>query len=324
MACIRCRDRKISCDGKSPECSTCVSCGLHCEYTAIRKMRGPGKKKGAKNLEDRVSLLKAQLQRTDVPGDRENKSLNDDELFAVPGAIPETEAGIGMSEDSIGLEARLRQIYPVFIHPENDMRSLQDLKRMGQEDQKSPEGFASLVPQDILRYALENTYDEITGFCPIFDLPTLIRLNDEQQAANSSHPAGNPARWAILSAWIAMGMRLRTAPGSENEFNHVTKSYYRNAVLVLPDLILQSANMETIQALLLMAVFADEMEDHRSFVMLVTNASRQIELLAQRLSGMSDRCERESFQRLLSFARLQDTKAAEKYGLTLILNSVFV
>jgi hypothetical protein len=176
----------------------------------------------------------------------------------------------------------------------------------------------------MLQHALENTYNEISGVCPIFDLPTLHRLNAEQQAASSTHPAGNPARWAILSTWIAIGMRFRTALGSEDGFNHVIKSYYRNAVLVLPDLILQPANMETVQAISLMAVFADGMEDHRSFVMLVTNATRQIELLALRLSGVSDRCERESYQRLLSFAREQDRKLGEKYGLTSTLNSVFI
>jgi hypothetical protein len=121
-----------------------------------------------------------------------------------------------------------------------------------------------------------------------------------------------------------MGMRFRTALGSEDEFSDFVKSYYRNAVLVLPDLILQPANIESIQALLFMAVLAECMDDNRSFVMLVTNAARQIELFALRLSSVSDRCERESCQRLLSFARLQDRKVAEKHGLTLILNSVSV
>jgi hypothetical protein len=254
--------------------------------------------------------------------------LNDDDLVTVPRAIletiPETEAIVGISQNSFGLESRLRQLYPVFLHPENHKGSIQDLKRAGQEDQKSPEGFSALVSQDMMRYALENTFDEITGLCPIFDLPTLQRLNAEQQAVSSTHPAGNPARWAILSTWIALGMRFRTALGSEDEFSHVTKGYYRNAVLVLPDLILQPANTETIQALLLMAVFADAMEDHGSFVMLVTNAARQIELFAMRLSGVSDRCERQSYQRLLSFARKQDKKVAEKYGLSLVLSPVSV
>jgi hypothetical protein len=256
--------------------------------------------------------------------DRENDLPNDDDLFTVQRAILETEVGVGISKNSNSLEACLRQNYPVFLYPENSMRSLQDLKRAAQEDQKSPEGFACLISQDAMRYVLEITYDEITAVCPIFDLSTFNRLNAEQQAVSSTHPAGNPARWAILSTWMAMGMRFRTALGSEAEFNDFIKSYYGNAVLVLPDLILQPANIEAIQALLLMAVLADCMEDHRSFVMLVTNAARQIELLAPRLSSVLDRCERESCQRLLSFARLQDRKVAEKYGLRLILNSVTV
>jgi hypothetical protein len=262
--------------------------------------------------------------RTDVLNDCEDNLEKDKNLFEVPKAIRKTEVVLGNPEDTTILEARLRKIYPVFLHPESHEQSFQELTRAGKEDQKSPEGFAPLPPQTMIRYALENTYTEIFAVCPIFDLPTLHRLNDEQQAASGTHPTGNAARWAILSTWIAMGMRFNTAPGSEIGLNNTIKNYYNNATLVLPDLILRSENVETIQALLLMAVFAESMEDHRSFVMLVTNASRQIELLAIRLSGVSDRCDREAFQRLLSFARSQDMKVAEKYKLTPILNAVFV
>lgn len=272
-------------------------------------------RKSAMNSEHRASL--PETQPTDALDSGDNNLLNDD------GAL-ETEVVNGIPEDRRSLEARLRQLYPVFLHPENDTQSLQELKRTGQEDQKSPEGFAPLASRDMIRYALENTYNEISGLCPIFDLPTLQRLNTEQQAASSANPAGNPARWAILSTWIALGMRLRTAPGSEAGFSPVVQSYYRNAVLVLPDLILQPANTETIQALLLMAVFADGGEDHRSFVMLVTNAARQIELLALQLTGVSDRGERDAMRRLLAFARLLEGKVAERCGLKMILDSVVV
>ena len=119
-----------------------------------------------------------------------------------------------------------------------------------------------------------------------------------------------------------MGVRFKTAPGSEDELNCVIKAYYRNAVLVLPDLILQPANKESIQALLFMAVYAEGSMDHRSYVMLVTNAFRQIEFLAPRLSEVTDRCDIESCQHSLSFARLQDMKVARKYGMTLLLGSL--
>jgi hypothetical protein len=212
----------------------------------------------------------------------------------------------------------------VFLHPENIIRVQQEIKQAAQVDQKSPEGFATLPPSDIVHYALENTYNDIKNVCPIFDLPTLQKLNTEQQAINNTHPAGSPARWSILSTWIALGIRLRTALGSEDEFKCVVDSYYRNAVLVLPDLILHPITTESIQALLLMSVFAESVEDQRSFVMLVTNSARQIELLARSCSGVVDRSEREIYERLLDFARFQDQKVSEKYGMLSMLNSLSI
>jgi hypothetical protein len=60
-----------------------------------------------------------------------------------------------------------------------------------------------------------------------------------------------------------------------------------------------------------MAVLAEVMEDRQSFVMLVTIAMRQIELLALDASGASENYETESYQRLLAFARLLDYKTGE-------------
>jgi hypothetical protein len=58
------------------------------------------------------------------------------------------------------------------------------------------------------------------------------------------------------------GVCFKTEPGSEDELDCVIKAYYRNAVLVLPDLILQPTNKETIQALLSIAVYAEGSMDH--------------------------------------------------------------
>jgi len=111
------------------------------------------------------------------------------------------------------------------------------------------------------------------------------------------------------------------APGSEDELKSVIDAYYRNAKLVLSDLILRPATMESVQALLLMGALADEMEDHRAFVMFVTNALRQIELLSRSSLVVMDRAEREALVRLLGFAKLQDGRVARKYGVSMILNS---
>jgi hypothetical protein len=254
--------------------------------------------------------------------DKQSNSTHIEASSKATKATPEYGKRHISSDSSIGIESRLRQLYPVFLHPENRMLVQQEILQVGQEDRKSPEGFAPLPLKDIVHYALENSYNDIIHICPIFELPTLQKLNAEQQAINNIHPACNPARWSILSTWIALAIRLKTALGSEDGFKCVVDSYYHNAVLVLPDLILQPATMESVQALLLMSVFADEVEDQRSFVMLVTNSARQMELLARSYSGVLDRSERELYERLLHFARLQDKKVAEKHGLSLMLGSL--
>ena len=70
------------------------------------------------------------------------------------------------------------------------------------------------------------TYADITAVYPMLDLPTLNRLAAEQHALSSTSPCSNPARWAILNTWIAMGIRFKTMSESEK----IVKAYYRNAV----------------------------------------------------------------------------------------------
>jgi hypothetical protein len=84
----------------------------------------PFARRSVQKLEDRVSLLQSQLQRTDVPQDGENDLINYDGLSTAPRAIPEAEVGVTISKDSSSLETRLRQNYPVFLYPENSMRSV--------------------------------------------------------------------------------------------------------------------------------------------------------------------------------------------------------
>ncbi|KAN0092387.1 hypothetical protein V8E51_018234 [Hyaloscypha variabilis] len=322
MACIACRDRKVGCDGKTPACSSCASRGSKCEYLPIRKMRGPGKNKRSVRNSEQRSSLQTQLQERGVLDNDENYSSSNLGLSAEIRDIPEIPVNLEISEEFMNLEALLQQSYPAFVHPENDILPLEHLKRAVKEEPESPEGFVPLISQDQIQHFFEITYDEITAVYPMFDLLTLKRLITEQHAVSNTDPAGNPARWAIINTWIAMGARFKMTPGPEDELDCVIKAYYRNAVLVLPDLILQRANKESIQALLLMAVFAEGAMDHASYVMLVTNAVRQIEFLAPRLAEVTDRCEIEACRHSLSFARLQDMKVADKYGMTQLLGSL--
>ncbi|TPX15358.1 uncharacterized protein E0L32_004635 [Thyridium curvatum] len=217
------------------------------------------------------------------------------------------------------LQSLCRNIYPVLFDTEKTSWTLEELKHAAREDQKSPEGFTSLVHKDVFQYMLANTYDEVAALCPIFDLATLKKLTKEQQSLSVTHPSGNPARWAILSTWIAVALRFRAAGGSEGEYSHVIKSYYCNATLVLSDLILQNTTLQNIQSLLFMAILAEVLGDHRSFVMLVTNAARQMELVARTPPTMLSSEARELYERLLSFSQILDRKVARDHSLVAIL-----
>ncbi|SPQ25329.1 abfcf91c-1710-4f47-9765-0d85f47955c8 [Thermothielavioides terrestris] len=113
----------------------------------------------------------------------------------------------------------------------------------------------------------------------LLDLATFVPLLDAQLAASPAEPAGNPARWALVNAVIALALRAKMAPGAEAELSIYQRAFFRNATTVMSELILQEPCLLSAQALLVMAMFARATSDTRAFAMLVTNALRQLELL---------------------------------------------
>lgn len=279
------------------------------------------RKRRTKRLESQRGPVQAELQEGNAIEDHdENHPPNNGGSFVVRDRT-ESQIQVEVSHDLMGLDALLQQGFPASLHPHNNIPAFTEMMR-AVNGQRSPEGFVPLISKDQIAHLFEITFNEMISFYPIFDLPALNRLNAEQHALSSTHPAGNPARWAIINIWIALGTCIKVSPTRDDEVDCIIKAYYRNAVLVLPDLILQPANKETISALLFMSVYAEAALDQRSHVMLVTNAVRQIELLIPRLSEALDQCELDACRPGLAFARLQDMKLANKYGITQLLGSL--
>jgi hypothetical protein len=44
QACLSCQQRKVRCDGAQPVCANCSRRNAECEYSAVRKLRGAGKR----------------------------------------------------------------------------------------------------------------------------------------------------------------------------------------------------------------------------------------------------------------------------------------
>lgn len=131
------------------------------------------------------------------------------------------------------------------------------------------------MPPEIARRLIQNSFTEVMAEHQLMDLSTFVKLLDAQYAASSVGSGGNPARWTMVNAVIALAIRFKTAPGSEAALSDITHGFYQNATRVLPELILQDTCLLSVQALLTMAMFAQCIPDIRASIMLATNASRQ-------------------------------------------------
>jgi hypothetical protein len=179
--------------------------------------------------------------------------------------------------------------------------------------------YTPLLPQHISRRLIRNSFEAIMAEHPLLDLPRLVTLVEEQYAASATDPADNHARWALVNAVFALALRFKIAPGAEGELSTFPRAFYRNAVTVLPELILQEPSLLSIQALLAMAIFA-QASDSRSFAMLMTNASRELELLRPTQVRKPDASEEEQLSRAYGIAATLETLAAQTYGIRPLLH----
>jgi hypothetical protein len=195
----------------------------------------------------------------------------------------QSTTSIDSSQTQVCVKNRI-PIFPDFLHPGIYEEHLTTFKRSMAEAIPTRK-FTPLMPQQIARRLIENSFAEIMAEHQLMDLPNFVILLDAQYAASSRDPADNPARWAVFNAIVALAVRFKTAPGSEAAVYDITHGFYQNATRVLPELLLQDPCLLSIQALLAMAMFARNIPDIPAFIMLATNASRQLELLS--LSGLS-------------------------------------
>jgi len=102
-------------------------------------------------------------------------------------------------------------------------------------------------------------------------------LLEAQYASSSDEPALEcPARWAIVNAVLALGVRSKTAAGSEAAMSDVVDGFCRNGTAALPELLLDQPSLLTVQALLAMVMFAKGIPDVQAFIVFATNASRML------------------------------------------------
>ena len=137
-------------------------------------------------------------------------------------------------------------------------------------------GFTPLLPQEL---AVRLFHTSCTQVLPhgLLDVTDALFLLHEQYVTSNAGPAGNAARWALVSAIIALCVRYKTAAGAESEIGPIANAFYRNATGVLQRIVSEPPTLLTVRAFLVMAKCAEVTDP--LFGTLMENALRQLELL---------------------------------------------
>ncbi|TVY83876.1 putative transcriptional regulatory protein [Lachnellula suecica] len=281
-ACISCKTRKRKCDGGTPRCSYCAARNAECIYEAVRRTRGPGKKKSeVQALQELSGDDPAILGHSSTLNPR-NPSLEDRNIENKT-TLP-SSTNTDSTNTQISLQNRL-PLFPDFLLQGTFSDNLKTYRKTISESLPT-RGFTPLMPLQISRRLIQNSFTEIMAEHQLLDIPTILGHLEAQNSSDPLAPGDNPARWALVNAVIALAARFKIALGSESAFSDIVRGYYDNATRVLPELILQDPCLLSVQALLAMAMFARQVSDIQAFVMLASNASKQLEMMNLRSDGV--------------------------------------
>ncbi|TRX91832.1 hypothetical protein FHL15_007385 [Xylaria flabelliformis] len=177
-------------------------------------------------------------------------------------------------------------IFPQFLLSKNLAADIRALKtEIG--NATSAGKYSPLMPLHISKTLVENSFTDIIPQPQFITLETFNKLLDSQYVDDTTGPGDNAARWAVVNSVIALAGRFKTAAGSEADMSPITLGFYRNASLVIHQLILHKPSLLSIQALLSMAIFARGIPDLEAFIMLAKNAFNQLNIL-QRIRSIGN------------------------------------
>jgi len=128
---------------------------------------------------------------------------------------------------------------------------------------------------------LSSSVDKIFQEFPLFDNADFLDRARNQAASGTDIP-GNTARWACLNAAIALAVHVKTANSSFEELSPWPWTYFKNTYATLPELTMHGNDIESVQAMVLMALFARNSADARMTSHLVSTALRQSQTLDPR------------------------------------------
>lgn len=120
---------------------------------------------------------------------------------------------------------------------------------------------------------LSGSVEQIFQEFPLFDNVELLD-RAKRQGVLGTEISGHAAGWACVNAAIALAVHVKIANCSFEELSLWSWTYFKNAYATFPELSLHGDDMETLQAMVLMALFARSSADARMTSHLVSTALR--------------------------------------------------
>jgi hypothetical protein len=116
----------------------------------------------------------------------------------------------------------------------------------------------------------------LPAICKEFPLFSIREFLDEarNQGFASIDACGSASRWACINAAIALSIHAKTANPSFEKFSRFVWAYFKNAYAVFPELMLHGNGVDTLQALVLMALISRDSADARTTSLLLSTALR--------------------------------------------------
>ncbi|GLA26496.1 hypothetical protein AnigIFM63326_003656 [Aspergillus niger] len=284
-ACVQCQRKKKRCDGGMPRCTSCQERQLECTYLGIRH-RGRGKAKAyLERLEAIVGELGISIRHaTSAPVGSASNTTSSVETYGKETQFTLSD-GLHVSEreatsfelnsrsddhDKVGAALRDRLFTTFHEKATTEEPQLEEYR----DPIKTPV-FIQLPPKSHLQSLFEITFAEVNHMAPIFDVPVLLGLLDEQFSQSPTFSEDNyPQRWAMLNTAVAIAIQLRAAKGSESEILQISWAFFKNAFAMYVPIALRGADILALEALLAMAIYMQGSSDLRTTSILVSVGAR--------------------------------------------------
>ncbi|KAH6639898.1 fungal-specific transcription factor domain-containing protein [Boeremia exigua] len=332
MACLHCQKRKQRCSGAMPSCDLCARLNLTCVYTE-RRRRGPGKKKEhVQILEDRLKRIEGRLRKQppqllvsedeanghDEPHSGRNslgRSQGHDAIASVTNNLSDSR-GRTRSDNTPVLSGTLNcanLVVPV-QQVQADMDGSHVHRRM----------MTPLPAKHLTAELVQLLVEQSQLHRTLFTAKSLLSLLNQQYTAGSGNCVDDPSRWAVVNSFLASAMLQSTTCNSFQGIFPTAWTYFKNSFAVLPELVVQAAELSACEALLAMAMFMLASADARTTSQLIAAAARLAHGLGMQRRGYylsTDPVESAQYRHIFWTVYILDVEMMHKYGLPSLLQN---